>query len=1101
MSRQTDPAGSIFNRLSIRSSLLLGFGALGGIMVLAVAASLLVSARVVTSVGDIVDSQLPTTVHTLRVARAADALVASGIPLAFLSTETERDFAFQQMENAQASLEMALTNLAQVQNGRARFPADLTMELAENLNRLREKVDQRIALKRLQHQGRAQLLANLQSFQQRLAYRIRILEGDGDVVRRQLLLPEPPLARIGELAKEMTMLLPLPRFYAEIESINGRLLAASQDSSPAALHLSQRFLQAALTEAGDTLAKLPEFLKKELDQSFAELRDLTLGENGLISLRRRELRIVEESQALNTLNQTILHRMNAATAELVHQGLNEIEQAGQAANALRHRSMIILVLASSLGLLGVALLLHFYVHRHVLARLSWLSTAMQDVAAGRLKTSLPPVGSNELGRLGAALHQFRDTAVQAKEREVTMEQARKAAEAATQAKSMFLANMSHEIRTPMNAVMGMTQLALRADPNSKVRDYLVKADIAAKSLLSIINDILDFSKIEAGHMELEHSPFSLAEVLTNLEAVIGVKAREKKLSLDVTVAPNTPNMLLGDPLRLGQILINLGSNAVKFTQQGGIHIFVTVEEINAKKALLRFIVQDSGIGLDAKSFPLLFDPFWQEDNSVTRKYGGTGLGLPICQQLVKMMGGTIEVQSAPGQGSTFSFTVRMEIADVETAPDNLSRQEPLSKAAAMPNADTLAGGRVLLVEDNALNIDLAVELLTGLGMTVEIAVNGQEGVQRATSEPFDLILMDIQMPEVDGYEATRRIRSQESEVRSQKSESREISFEPQPSTSNLQRLRRTPIIAMTAHAMTGDREKSLEAGMDDHLTKPIDPDILRQALLRWMPKDRSRKSGVRSQKSEGGRRKDGEQTVNSQVSGLIPQPSAPLHLSPFNPQPSLAPPLPPTLPPFDIPAALARCNNNPQLLRKLILTFAQEYALALEKLRNLLQDEKPTEAQRLAHSLKGAAATLEAGELTATAQAVETALRTGQTDKLEDLLQALAKNLSTALAAARTLAPDPAPKETPLSVDAASDVSQPDDQRMLTLLTVLHAHLKANSLQARKAFAEVKKAAAGTRMEADLAPLEAALENLDFPAALNLLDNLMAMSKPGQHDA
>ncbi len=513
-------------------------------------------------------------------------------------------------------------------------------------------------------------------------------------------------------------------------------------------------------------------------------------------------------------------------------------------------------------------------------------------------------------------------------------------------KSDFLANMSHEIRTPMNAILGMTYLARRANPSSKQLEYLTKIGTAAESLLGIMNDILDFSKIEAGKLELEVISFSLQDVLRNLLDVVGQKAQDKGVALITWVSPDTPMQLVGDPLRLGQILINLVNNAIKFTEAGEIAIRVEAEEITSNDLHLNISVADTGIGMSAEQTANLFQTFHQGDTSFTRKYGGTGLGLAICKQLSELMKGQITVQSELGKGSTFYFTARFGIAtDMAVPPAALAngleqknilivddsqntrhtlvamldesgyhakavssgeealsalarasqsgrpidlvlmdwrlpgingietsrrikanptfsripeilmvsafeREEvlaghsdvifdgflskPVSKknlinaiAAALGSgaapaetvaasdpaataAPELVGRRVLLVEDNEVNRFLAIELLGDLGIHVSIAVNGRECVERVHAEPFDLVLMDIQMPVMDGLTATKMLRAE-------------------------QRFQSLPIIAMTAHAMSGDRERSLQSGMNDHLTKPINPQALMETLVRWMP--------------------------------------------------------------------------------------------------------------------------------------------------------------------------------------------------------------------------------------------------------------------------
>jgi PAS domain S-box-containing protein len=648
-------------------------------------------------------------------------------------------------------------------------------------------------------------------------------------------------------------------------------------------------------------------------------------------------------------------------------------------------------------------------------------------------------------------------------------------------KSDFLANMSHEIRTPMNAILGITYLARRADPSPKQLDYLTKIGTAAESLLGIMNDILDFSKIEAGKLELEVISFSLDDVLRNLIDVVGQKAQDKSVSLVTKVAANVPKQMVGDPLRLGQILINLVNNAIKFTDIGEIAVRVEADEITSNDLRLQISVTDTGIGMSPEQVGNLFQSFHQGDTSFTRKYGGTGLGLAICKQLCELMKGQITVQSELGKGSDFRFAARFGIATdmalpspagadderqkyilivddsqntrhslvamldgsgyqakavssgeeamsalarasqsgrpidlvlmdwrlpgingVETSrrikantafsriPEILmisafEREEvlaghtdvifdgflskPVSKknlidaiAAALGSnaalaepvvasnpatttAPELVGRRVLLVEDNEVNRFLAIELLTDLGIDVSSANNGQECLDRVHAELFDLVLMDIQMPVMDGLTATKLLRAES-------------------------RFQSLPIIAMTAHAMSGDRARSLEGGMNDHLTKPINPQALMETLVRWMPAK-----------------------------------PLPLALMEEEQKPAASPSddIPDHLPPFDIPAALARANGKPRLLRKMLLSFRDQFKSAAAELRRQIAEGKPEEASRLVHTLKGVAATLEAKELASTAANVEHALREGLMDGLEGLIKTMEGALEPAIAAAGTL--------------------------------------------------------------------------------------------------
>lgn len=391
------------------------------------------------------------------------------------------------------------------------------------------------------------------------------------------------------------------------------------------------------------------------------------------------------------------------------------------------------------------------------------------------------------------------------ERTAALSTAKEAAEAANRAKSIFLANMSHELRTPLNGIMGMTALALRRATDEKQIDQLAKVDGASRHLLGVINDILDISKIEAERMTLEQIEFSISEVVDKLSDLVASSAKEKGIEFSIYVAPEYSGLkLIGDPLHLRQVLLNLIANAIKFTAQGSVSLIATIAEQSAVDVLLRFEVKDSGIGISIEDQKRLFKAFEQADGSMTRRFGGTGLGLAISKRLVQMMGGDIDLVSELGKGSRFWFTARlMKSTNLDSAQDRHAEQ--LEKQLR----DKFSGARILVAEDDVMNQEVMRSIIEEVGLQVDVAENGAMAIEKAAQFAYDLILMDMLMPVMDGLTSARRIRSMEHGGR-------------------------IPILAFTANAYAEDRAACLESGMNDVITKPVVPEILFAALLKYL---------------------------------------------------------------------------------------------------------------------------------------------------------------------------------------------------------------------------------------------------------------------------
>jgi two-component system, sensor histidine kinase and response regulator len=738
--------------------------------------------------------------------------------------------------------------------------------------------------------------------------------------------------------------------------------------------------------------------------------------------------------------------------------------------------------------------------------------------------------------------------------QTALSDAKVAAEDATKVKAEFLANMSHEIRTPMNAVIGLAHLCLRTDLSAKQRDYVGKIHNAGTSLLSIINDILDFSKIEAGKLDIENVIFEVDSVMSNISTMVAQKIQDKDLELLFNISPDIPPALLGDPLRLGQVLINLLGNAVKFTERGEICLIGELLERTGNKVKLRFSVKDTGIGMTKEQADRLFQAFSQADTSTSRKYGGTGLGLAISKRLVELIGGSIWVVSEPGQGSTFSFTGWFglsEAAPRRLAParlgslktlivdDNASARDVLedllttvggkieqvtsgaeaieavkradedrpfdlvlldwrmpgldgvetarriradgslkrvpaivivtafgreevhteaegagvdgflvkpvnrsmlvdilveifapehraaTRAAITATSYNLTGLRVLLVEDNAINQQIALELLEGVGVSIDVADNGREALNMLSADggdtQYDLVLMDLQMPEMDGYQATAHIRATPS-------------------------LARLPVIAMTAHATAEERDRCLAAGMRGHIAKPIDPELLYRTVMQF--------------------RRSGQAVVVAKPVGSF------LH------SPALS-----EIVGLDFADGLNRVAGNMRLYRSLLGQFADQQADTVSAIRASLAREDFASADRLIHTLKGVSGNLGAKPLSELAAELERSLRDRNARPLEAGLSAVASELARLVAAIRNALAAGA-------ADAPLRASDSDPEETLKLLKQLKQMLANDDGAALDYLLQARERIGGAISDAELDFLQKTVGDFDFPTALDHLNGI-----------
>jgi len=612
------------------------------------------------------------------------------------------------------------------------------------------------------------------------------------------------------------------------------------------------------------------------------------------------------------------------------------------------------------------------------------------------------------------------------------ERAQEAAEAVAQARGRFLAVMSHEIRTPMNAILGFTDLALRSAEDVRQKGFLSRIKTSSLLLLGIINDILDFSKIEAGKLGLEAVRFSLDEVVENTAALFSERLRDSGLDWRLRVEQDVPRMLVGDALRLGQVLNNLIGNAVKFTEKGSIELRVRLDRRTSGSATLEFAVADTGIGIAKTAMARLFSPFSQVDESIARRFGGSGLGLSICRSLVELMGGELEVASEPGVGSTFRFTATFGLAGSGTLTAGTS-QAADAEAGAIESEPLLEGARILLAEDNALNQDLVVELLASSGACIDVVGNGREAVQSISEKAYDIVLMDVEMPVMDGHRASREIRADG-------------------------RFGDLPIIAMTAHAMARAKDACLDAGMNDYISKPIDHARLLGLLARWLPAKIAR---------------DARPNTNRRQGAIAPPLSASTSLS------SRAAVL-------DSAAAVLRMSRNESLYTRTLSRFVRDYADAPSRLRRLVGQGKTQEALALLHSVKGLAATVGTDAMSAAAEALEAVLGTGERSPAL-ALDAFERETAAAADAARIWCADHA--DAALAVRPAGGVPVASGT-LYERLQDLDALLESGAYEARARLATMLPELERVTSEIERDELEACMSNFRYARARELLTRI-----------